>query len=171
MENQGNPSSQSRFLIAAVLSMAVLFGWSYFFAPKKPAADANTNANVAAANTAQPAPAPTTQAPTPQTETAAATPDTTPARTITIKSPLYQVTLDSKGAVATSWLILRNKSSKGDFPVYADGSNASNEKPLELISPKALSNTPREVPFRLATDDAAINAAVNDRNYQISAAE
>jgi YidC/Oxa1 family membrane protein insertase len=173
MENPGNQSSQSRFLIAAVLSMIVLFGWSYFFAPKKPAGDANTNANanVAATNTAQPAPAPTTQAPTPQTETATATPDTTPARTITIKSPLYQVTLDSKGAVATSWLILRNQSPKGDFPVYADGSNSSNEKPLELISQKALSQSPREVPFRLTTDDAAINNAVNDRNYQISSAE
>src|SRR6478672_13510680 len=113
MENQGNPSIQSRFMIAAALSMAVLFGWSYFFAPKKPVADANTNANVAVANTATAAPAPTVQSPVPQPETAAVNPDTTPARTITIKSPLYEVTLDSKGAVATSWVILRNKSPKG----------------------------------------------------------
>src|SRR5690349_21813653 len=116
MENPGNQSSQSRFMIAAVLSMIVLFGWSYFFAPKKPAGDANTNANVATtANTATPAPAPSTQTPPAQQQTVATTPDTTPARTITIKSPLYQVTLDSKGAVATSWLILRNQSPKGDF--------------------------------------------------------
>ena len=46
MENSGNNQNQSRFLIAAVLSMVVLFGWSYFFAPKKPAV--TENANVAA---------------------------------------------------------------------------------------------------------------------------
>lgn len=168
MEDQNKSSSQSRFLIAAVLSMIVLFSWSYFFAPKKPATDANTNAN-AAANAAPapatPSPAPTTQS---QPETAAATPDTTPARTVTIKSPLYEVTLDSKGAVATSWIILKNRSQRGDHPIYADGSNAANEKPLQLIGQEALSRTPRELPFRLATDDEAINSAVNDRNYQIS---
>jgi YidC/Oxa1 family membrane protein insertase len=168
MENQGNPSNQSRFMIAAVLSMAVLFGWSYFFAPKKPAGDANTNANVAVANSATPAPAPTAPTAPQQPETAGATPDTTPARTITIKSPLYEVTLDSKGAVATSWIILKNKSPKSDITVYADGSNASNEKPLQLISPEALARSPRELPFRLATDDQAVNSAVNDLNYQIS---
>jgi YidC/Oxa1 family membrane protein insertase len=168
MENQGNPSNQSRFMIAAVLSMAVLFGWSYFFAPKKPASDANTNANVAAANTATPAPAPTAQPAPQQPETAATAPDTMPARTITIKSPLYEVRLDSKGGVATSWIILKNNSPKGEFDVYADGSNASNQKPLQLISPKALESSPREVPFRLATDDQAVNSSVNDRNYQIS---
>ncbi len=155
-------------MIAAVLSMAVLFGWSYFFAPKKPAADANTNANVAAANTATPVPAATAQPAPQQPETAATAPDTTPARTITIKSPLYEVTLDSKGAVPTSWIILKNSSPKGDFPVFADGSNSSNEKPLQLISPEALSRSPRELPFRVTTDDQAVNTAVNDRNYQIS---
>jgi YidC/Oxa1 family membrane protein insertase len=168
MENQGNPSSQSRFLIAAVLSMAVLFGWSYFFAPKAP--PANTNSNVAAnANTAPatPVPAPTAQ-PQPET-TAATTPDTTPARTITIKSPLYEVTLDSKGAVATSWMIVKNKSPKADFLVFADGSTGSSEKPLQLISDEALSH--RELPFRLTTGDAGLNASINDRNYQISVPE
>jgi len=98
MENPGNSSNQSRFLIAAVLSMVVLFGWSYFFAPKKPADNANanvaTNTNTAPAATQQPAP--TAQAPQP--ETAATTPDSTPNRTITIKSPLYEVTLGFKGS-------------------------------------------------------------------------
>src|SRR6478609_1010087 len=100
MDNNTNASSsQSRFLIAAVLCMLVLFGWQYFFAPKKPATDANANANVGA-NTSPATPAPT-QAPqsTPQPQTAAVTPDNTPNRTITIKSPLYEVTLDSKGGL------------------------------------------------------------------------
>ena len=146
-------------------------GWQYWFAPKKPATDANSNANVAV-NTAAPSPVPAAvPSPQAQSEAAAVTPDTTPARTITIKSPLYEVTLDSKGAVATSWIIKRNGSPKGDFEVFADGSGSGNEKPLQLIGQEALSRSPREVPFRLSTDDASVNSAVNDRNYQISVSE
>lgn len=150
--------------------MAILFGWSYFFAPQKPVDNANVaaNSNTAQSSTPQtPQPAPTTQ-----TETATVTtPDTTPNRTITIKSPLYEVKLDSKGAVATSWVIFKNKSPKGEFAVFADGSNSTNEKPLQLISDEALNHSPREIPFRLATDDQNLTALVNDRNYQVSAPE
>jgi len=99
------------------------------------------------------------------------TPDTTPARTITIKSPLYEVTLDSKGALATSWVILKNRSSKNEYPVYADGSSAANQKPLQLISQKALDQDPRELPFRLTMPDANVTKLVNERNYQISVTE
>ena len=175
MENQGNNSSnQSRFLIAAVLSMAILFGWQYFFAPKPPVdnANSNTTANTASnTNTASASPTPAVAAaPTPETA-AATTPDTTPNRTITIKSPLYVVKLDSKGAVATSWIIVKNKSPKGEFAVYADGSNSADEKPLQLISEEALKRSPREIPFRLATDDQGLNTLINDRNYAISVPE
>jgi len=169
MENQGNSSNQSRFLIAAVLSMAILFGWQYFIAPP-PVPNSNTNANVAA-NTAQPAPQPAATTQAPQPVTAEVTPDTTPNRTITIKSPLYEVTLDSKGALATSWIILKNKSSKGEYPVFADGSTDGEKKPLQLISEEALKRSPREIPFRLLTDDQAVNMLVNDRNYAVSVAE
>jgi len=160
--------------------MAVLLGWSYFFAPKAPPAgnaNANTAANTAntanatAAQTSVPQPVPTA-APPAESETAAVTtPDNTPNRTITIKAPLYELTLDSSGAVATSWIIIKNKSPKGEFPVFADGSTAANEKPLQLISDEALKRTPREVPFRLSTDDQDLTSFVNSRNYQISAAE
>ena len=113
MENSNNQSNQSRFLIAAVLSMVVLFGWSYFFTPKKPA---NDNSNTATNNNSQEAPvAQTTPAPAvqqPQTDVpGATTPDMTPNRTITIRSPLYEVKLDSKGALATSWV--SNSTSSG----------------------------------------------------------
>src|SRR5205809_5688862 len=84
--------SQSRFLVAAVLSMIVLFGWQYFFSSKKPAD--NTNANVSSnANLATSTSPGTAQQGTPtpqpqkvQTEPAATTPDTTPNRAITIRS-------------------------------------------------------------------------------------
>ncbi len=153
-----------------VLAMAVLFGWQYFFAPKPPVADPNatTNTNTAQPTAAQPTPATAAQ-PTP--DAATTTPDNTPNRLITIKSPLYEVTLDSKGALATSWIILKNKSNKGEYPVFADGSTNAEKKPLQLISEEALKRSPREIPFRLSTDDQAVNGLVNDRNYTISAAE
>lgn len=152
--------------------MVVLFGWSYFFAPKPPAGDANANANTTAnANTAATTPTPAQIAQTPVATPAAATPDTTPNRKITIKSPLYEVTLDSKGALATSWIILKNDSPKSQFPVYADGSTENDKKPMQLISPEALARSPQEIPFRLSTDDAAVNDLVNGRNYAISASE
>lgn len=162
--------SQSRFLIAAVLSLVVLFGWSYFFAPQRPPSD-NTN-TAANPNTAQPAtPPPTPTTLQPQPEAVAVTPDTTPNRTITIESPLYEVTFDSKGALATSWILFKNKSPKADFAVWGDGSTEAEKKPLQLISQEALNRSPREIPFRLATDDTSLNTLVNDRNYQISADE
>jgi YidC/Oxa1 family membrane protein insertase len=171
MEESGN-QNHSRFLIAAILSLVVLFAWGYFVQPKKPAADdANSAAN---ANTAQPAATQTAPAAQPTAapeQVQSQTPDDTPARTVTISSPLYEVKLDSKGAVATSWIIKKNKSPRGEFPVYADGSTAQNEQPLQLISEEALKRSPREVPFRLLTDDPSVNSAVNDRNYQISVPE
>ncbi len=152
--------------------MAILFGWQYFFAPKPVE---NTNSNTAAsANTATAGatstPATIPAAPTPETASAT-TPDTTPNRSITIKSPLYELKLDSKGAVATSWVIIKNISPRADFQVFADGSHDGEQKPLQLISEEALKRSPREIPFRLSTDDPAINTLVNDRNYTISIPE
>ncbi len=166
-----NSNNQFRFLIAAVLSMVVLFGWSYFYAPTRPTSNSNTATE---ANTQQPAqtqPSAAPQAPAPSPATFASTPDTTPNRTITIKSPLYEVTFDSKGAVATSWVLLRNRTPMGDTAIYADGSTDTEKKPLQLISQKALEQNPRELPFRLLTGDQNITTLANERNYQISAAE
>ncbi|MCV4820082.1 hypothetical protein OFM15_28820, partial [Escherichia coli] len=89
-----NSGSQARFLIAAALSMVVLFAWSYFFAPKKPVD--NTNQPIAAEN---PANTQTTPGQTALTESAkdqaaqeiASLPDNEPNRKIVIKSPLYEV--------------------------------------------------------------------------------
>jgi YidC/Oxa1 family membrane protein insertase len=170
MENN-QPSSQTRFIIAAALSLIVLVGWSYFFSPKKPDANlvnANTPANTAAVTqTPLPAATPVVTAPS----QAATTPDTIPNRLIKISSPLYEVTLDSKGAVATSWILLKNKSHKEERDLYADGSNDKEKKPLQLVSPDSLTRNPREVPFRLATDDAATDALINDRNYEVAGAD
>lgn len=165
MDNKQN--TQFRFVAAAMLSMAFLFGWQYFFASKKPITDnANTAQNVATATPeAQPI---QTQTQPSAIETA---PDSLPNKEITIKTPLYQVKLDSKGALATSWILLKNVSRQNPDgkPLFADGSNKENEKPLELISPETLRRNPRELPFRLATGDQNLDSFLNQRNYQVSA--
>ena len=115
MVDQANNQNQSRFLMAAVASMVVLFAWSYFFAPTPPPENANTAANT---NTAAAQPTPAAPAEQAQQPIAPAAEDATPNRTITIRSPLYEVTRDSKGAVATSCILLRNKTPRGDTPIY-----------------------------------------------------
>jgi len=153
--------NQSRFLMAALLCMAVLFGWQYFFAPK-PTDNANT---AQVANTEPAAPTPQVQT-APQPQPVAVTPDDVPNRQITVKSPLYQVKLDSQGALATSWILVKNvRDKRHDVPLWADGSTEQNKIPLELI---LQDNPNREFPFRLLTGDANLDALLNDRNYQVS---
>ena len=158
--------NQSRFLIAALLCMTVLFGWQYFFAPKPKPADPNAN-TAQVANTENAPPTPQAQtAPQPQPQTVAATPDDVPNRQITVKSPLYQVKLDSKGALATSWILIKNvRNGRHDVALWADGSTDQNKIPLELI---LQDNPNREFPFRLSTGDPSLDTLLNDRNYQIS---
>ncbi len=156
--------------MAAVLSMFVLFGWSYFNPPPAAPENANTNtaANTATAETPGATTAPVVQ---PETEAPAVAADSNPDRQITIRSKLYEVKLDAKGGVATSWILLRNTSPEGDDALYSAGSNGDQNGPLQLISEQALNSAPREVPFRLVTDDAALNTALNERNYAITGAE
>nr|HMS43685.1 membrane protein insertase YidC [Pyrinomonadaceae bacterium] len=164
MMDNSKQSNQSRFFLAAALSLAVLFGWSYFFAPKPKPTDnantANTNTNTAQqtanTNTAQPAPTQTVQ---PQ-QVAVNTPDSVPNRQITIKSDLYEVKLDSKGALVASWILKKNVSPKGETPIFADGSTETEKKPLELISDEARNR--RKLPFRLTTQDQPLDAFLND---------
>jgi YidC/Oxa1 family membrane protein insertase len=155
-------SSQSRFLLAAVLSMLILLGWSYFFAPKP---NPNDNTNKAQIEQTQ-NPTPTPQVQQPIQETVQNVPDNVPNRQITIKSDLYEVKLDSKGATASSWIIFKNKSPKGETEIFADGSTQTEKKPLQLISDEARNRF--ELPFRLTTQDNTLDTFVNNRNYQIS---
>jgi len=187
---QENSSNQSRFLIAAVLSMVILFTWSYFMTPTKPPADnantaANTNTNTASASPSPTAAVQTATTAQPRTECeesvakaspqlcagAAIIPDSVAARTITVKGPLFEVKIDSKGALATSWIINKNLSPKSEFPVFADGSTDGDKKPLQLISEKALSAEPREIPFRLSTGDAALDLIANESPYTVEGAD
>ncbi|MBA2621950.1 MAG: membrane protein insertase YidC [Acidobacteria bacterium] len=167
-------NTQTRFLMAALLSMLVFYGYSYFFLPKKMPID-NTNTASQAIVTATPTPETAAQPVQGQNQTqiADSTPDAEPNKSVTIKTPLYQVKLDSRGALATSWILLKNVSTQNPDgkPLFADGSTKDNEKPLELIPPKALNGGSREIPFRLTTGDQNLDNFVNGRNYQVLANE
>jgi YidC/Oxa1 family membrane protein insertase len=158
-------STQQRFLIAAALSMGVLLLWTYLFPPPPKKVDvANTNANVAVANTNTATPE--VAKPQQPVQPIAETPDNTPNKVLTIKSPLYQVKFDTKGALATSWVLIKNVSKHGEKILWADGSTNENQIPLELI---LQDNPKREFPFRLSTGDQNVDAILNEKNYQTSA--
>ena len=144
MMSDNKQSTQFRFLLAATLSMAVLFGWTYFF-PTKKTEQTNTNTAQTIANKAVTATPEVTQNQPAQQPTSAWVADSTPNKSITINTPLYQIKLDNKGAVATSWVLLKNKSPKGEKFLFADGSTENDKKPLELIAPESLNRSPREL--------------------------
>lgn len=157
--------------------MIVLTGWTYFFAPDKPA-DELTNANVAANSQKEkevketPAEKETPKEETATSEETEAVVDEAPNKTLTIKTPLYEVTLDSKGAAATSWILLKNDTPVENErkPLYADGSNGK-KIPLQLISAKGLEQKPSQAPFMLRTGDESLDKILNERNYSLSSGE
>ncbi len=178
MQDQNKQQSQSRFFLAAVLSMMVLTGWMYFFTPEKTEqelANANTNTSQQANVNTETKPAPEVKKEESETvetaEKSESSADENPNKIVTVKTPLYQVKLDSKGAVATSWVLLVNdtKDPKARKKLYANGSNKESQKPLELVSQEGLKEESRLVPFQLSTGDENLDKTVNRKNYKVSA--
>ncbi len=160
MERQ--KEQQIRLLLAVTLSMVVLTAWSYFFAPEPPKDQVNTKEQIGQVNLA-----PESEDPqTPKVQMSIDEPDNIPNRTITIKTPLYQVQIDSKGVLAKSWILIRNVHDQHEKLLFADGSDGTSGKPLELIPQKALEN--RALPFRLATGVPELDLFLNERNYETS---
>ncbi|HEV2911985.1 MAG TPA: membrane protein insertase YidC [Pyrinomonadaceae bacterium] len=170
---------QRRFLLALILSAAILVGWSFLqrrFFPVQPQPQSNSNAS-----TAQPQPtsSPTTQAadtaPNQQSpQTAAASPssvqDATEQRIISIKTPLYEVKLDNHGAVATSW-ILKSLPPENGSPgraLHSVGSTRENPQPLELI-PQGINRG--HATFQIVTGDENLDPLLASRNYQVKGAD
>jgi YidC/Oxa1 family membrane protein insertase len=156
MENRQR-ENQARILLATALSMLVVGLWTYFLAPEPPKEkqkETATQIEVAEKSSEiaseQPAVKPVNEA---------------PSRTITIKTPLYEAKLDSKGALATSWILLKNVHDDHEKLLFADGSNEILGNPLQLISQKALET--RHLPFRLVSGKADLDAFLNESNYEV----
>ena len=160
-----------RFILALVLSGAILFGWNHFFLSKQVQ---QNNANNTAAQTPTPSPQPTSQpaaTPTPAAIAEAPKVDTVSQRHIKVQTPLYDVTLDNQGAVATSWIIKKNRNTGKDL--YAASSTKNNPKPLELIPPLPAGLKPDQLirPLRLFTNDATIDSLLAQANFKVSGVE
>ncbi len=175
---------QQRFIFALDASGAVLILWNYLY-PVKPPQNANANQQVAQASpqatgqaspqaTAQPTTTPTA---TPAVAQAAAsptpTPDTVPQRKIRIVTPLYEATFDTHGAVATSWIITRNKNTGRE--IHASGSTKNDPKRLELISSPPAGVPPEQLvrTLQIITGDPnpAVDAALASKNFKVVGAK
>src|SRR5437763_2490243 len=164
---------QQRFILALVASGAVLFLWTYLFPPPKQTPQPNANANANVQQTASPSASPTTQAlatatpvPAQASSSPVPTPDSMPQRKLRIVTPLYETTFDTRGAVATSWIIKKNKNTGRDL--YAASSTKNNPQPLELIPTPLPGVAADQVfrPFQITTGDAAIDGVLANRNYR-----
>src|SRR6266436_3638772 len=178
---------QQRFIVALVSSAAVLILWNVLFPPVKPPllnANANANSQAVAQSSPQltsqstasttPRPAQTAQssaqspAPSP-----GPSPDTVPQRKLRVTTPLYEVTFDTRGAVATSWIVNKVKRSDGAWrELYSAGSTKNNPKRLELIltPPAGIPTEQLFRPFQILTGDATTDGVLAGRNFKVSGA-
>jgi YidC/Oxa1 family membrane protein insertase len=173
---------QQRFILALVASAAVLILWNYLYPPvKPPQPNANANQQVAQASpqstsqsspqaTAQPS-ATVTPAPAQANASPAPTPDSVPERKITVVTPLYEATFDTRGAVATSWVITKNKNT--DRAIYASGSTKDNPKRLEMIStpPEGVAADQLMRTLQIVTGDATLDAVLANKNFKVTGAK
>jgi YidC/Oxa1 family membrane protein insertase len=168
---------QKRLLIAFVLSAVILFGWTYLFPPTNP--QQNANFPQSATNT-PPTPTPTAQPTQEATQNAAvanAAPDAVPQRTLTISTPLYEVVIDSRGAIVKSWIIKRNKDKDGGGkPLYSVASTKDNPQPLQLVSQEGLGlgkDDPSKTlaPLKIVTGKPDLDAILASRNFQSNGVE
>jgi YidC/Oxa1 family membrane protein insertase len=169
---------QKRLLLAFALSAIILFGWTFLVERNSPPRQGNANANQSATSTPSPVPssAPSTT-PQPSQSDAASAPDNVPQRFVKVTTPLYEVRFDNKGAVATSWILTKNK--RTGQPLYSVAGSKNSHEPLELIpSEKSLQSVPenvrqeaRSTALRLVTGDAAFDNTLASRNYVVGGAE
>src|SRR5689334_14707443 len=173
---------QNRFILALVASAAVLILWNYLYPPvKPPQPNANANQQLAQASpqssalsspqaTAQPS-ATATPAPAQANASPAPTPDTVPERKIKVITPLYEATLDTRGAVVTSWVITKNKNT--DRAIHAAGSTKDNPKKLEMIPtpPEGVAADQLTRTLQIVTGDATVDAALATRNFKVTGAQ
>jgi YidC/Oxa1 family membrane protein insertase len=172
---------KQRFVLAIVFSAAILFAWSLLFPVKPPPPqtnNANSNSSVAEQKASPTANSSGISSASQDKQSLPAsgmelTPESTAPRTIRVSTPLYDVSLDNRGAVATSWIIKKNKDNKR--PLYSVGGSKDQLKPLELISQEGINREPREAPLRIQTVDGAMTSdgklvdfLLDSRNYSVA---
>jgi len=163
---------QRRLLLAFLLSAIILFGWSYLFPPADPA----PNPQPSPSDSPTPVQAAQQPAPTTPNQPIETAPDgvnaldSVPRRTVTVSTPLYEVELDTQGAVAKSWVIKRNKDEEGEGkPLFSIASTKDKPQPLQLVSPEGVARG--QAPLRLTTGRAELDSVISSKNYQVGGVE
>jgi len=152
-------STEMRSLLAAVLCLLVIAGWSLIYKPPQP-----PPAKPAAVTTNSVAPAPgTSSTPVPATGKAApaAAPITMRAASaessVVVESDLYRVEISNHGGVVRSWQLKE----------FTDDSKPP--RTLDLVHPEAAQQS-GIWPFSLALDDPQQESAANNALFEINSA-
>lgn len=143
-----------RFILALVLSAAVLIVWEYMFRPQAPP---KPSAQQTASEPAAPRPEPTLES----ASLPVSPVETSRPRSITISTPLYEAKFTNRGAVLESWVLKKNKDT--GRPLYSVGKDG--KQPLELISPVGLERG--EAPLQVQVDDKALSDLLNRSTYTV----
>ncbi len=160
---------QKRLILALILSSAILFAWSYFY-PVKPPQNAELTATaspeVSPNSTPSSTPSPSTGQHS-QPVSSAVAQSTAPQRFITVRTPLYDIKFDSKGAEPVSWIIKKNKTTESEKEVFSVAASSDKRIPLELISPEGLNRQPRQVPLQIHTGDVNFDITLSSSTYKV----
>lgn len=165
-------SHEYRTLLAVILCLAVLIGFSYLKPKAPPTPTPATSATPISQSPSQPAPtapAPVANNPAPANSTkigaqitgissAPSTPiaahAATAERTIVVESGVYHVELSNKGAVARKWVLEK----------YGDESKPP--KPLDLVHPDAAAQF-GGWPLAIVLDDPQLESRANAGLYEV----
>jgi YidC/Oxa1 family membrane protein insertase len=160
---------QKRLFLAFALSAAILFGWTYFIDRTTPKPNPANPQTATSNNSTTASPTPETSAPvappTSSDTAASPVPDNIPQRIVTVVTPLYEVKLDSKGAIATSWIITQNRDT--GRPLYSVAGDKNNRQRLELIPSESLRQKSTGAPLLLSTGDAAVDNLLASKNFKV----
>ena len=153
---------QKRLLLALLISIVILFSWSYFFVkpPAAPVKETATSGSPAASPTVSSSPTTSNPSPTPA---AVVNQQQEPQRTLTVRTPLYEAKFDSHGAEVVSWVIKKNKDSGRE--IHSVASTKNNLVPLELVSPEGFKRG--EIPLQVTTGDNTLDGILSGTSYAI----
>ena len=158
MSERKEMSTEMRSLLAAVLCLLVIAGWSLIYKPPQPPpappAAVNTNSLSPAAGTPSTYPPATPKAATSSApiEMRAASAETS----IVVESDLYHVEISNRGGVVRSWQLKK----------FTDDSKPP--RTLDLVHPGAAQQS-GSWPFSVALDDPQLEMAANGALFEITA--
>ncbi len=148
---------EKRLILFLILSAAIFFVWTFFFAPKPVAPDQNNQV----ASTTPPSPSPVVTATPEIKDQTQPAPQATPAtqaeaRQFKLKTDHWEATLSNRGGVVTEWTMTS----------FTDGKPIDSPKGVNLISAELSQKI--GAPFRFyIPSDTALEKELNSARYEV----